>query len=333
MEIRDYLSDDGQTVLALCTSLALPPHEETIGGAPFTLSEWNKLERQIENSALKQPAALQGLDAGEIKAKLNIEGDDAERIVRLLERTGRVSLELERLFSGGIWAVTRLDAQYPQKLLNTLKHQAPSVLFGSGDIHLLKRNSVAVVGSRNLDEAGIEFARATGRKAVESKLAVVSGGARGSDRLAMEGALEAGGVALGALADSLEASIRKADVREFILDGRLVMVTMYAPNAGFSVGAAMGRNKVIYGLSDFAVIVSSDLQTGGTWAGAREALKAGWCPVFVRDGEKMPKGNEALIKLGAVPFPEAEFKELTNLASWMKQNAKTRPVEQDLFST
>jgi predicted Rossmann fold nucleotide-binding protein DprA/Smf involved in DNA uptake len=239
---------------------------------------------------------------------------------------------LEKLFSNGIWAVTRVDEQYPQKLLNTLKHQAPSVLFGSGDINLLKRNSVAVVGSRSLDEAGIEFARAVGRKAVESKLAVVSGGARGSDRLAMEGALEAGGVALGALADSLEATVRKADVREFIQDGRLVMVTMYAPNAGFSVGAAMGRNKVIYGLSDFAVIVSSDFQTGGTWAGATEALKGNWCPVFVRDGGNMPKGNGPLIKLGAVPLPETEFSEISNLAAWLKKNGKTRPVEQDLFS-
>lgn len=332
MDIRDYLSDDGQAVLALCSALALPPHEETIGGAPFTLSEWNKLERQIEKSTLRKPAALNGLDASQVRMQLNIAGDDAERVARLLDRSGRISLELEKLFSNGIWAVTRQDEQYPEKLLRTLKHQAPSVLFGSGDITLLKRNSVAVVGSRNLDEAGIAFARAVGRKAVESKLAVVSGGARGSDRLAMEGALEAGGVALGALADSLEATARKADVREFILDGRLVMVTMYAPNAGFSVGAAMGRNKVIYGLSDYAVIVSSDLQSGGTWAGATEALKASWCPVFVRDGDNIPKGNGALIKLGAVPLPEAAFNELGDLAAWMKQNGKTKPVEQDLFS-
>jgi predicted Rossmann fold nucleotide-binding protein DprA/Smf involved in DNA uptake len=332
MDIREYLSDDGQAVLALCSSVALPPHEETIGGAPFTLSEWNKLEKQIEKSPLKKPSALNGLDAAQVKTQLSIAGDDAERVARLLDRSGRISLELEKLFSNGVWAVTRMDEQYPQKLLKTLKHHAPSVLFGSGDINLLKRNSVAVVGSRNLDEAGIEFARATGRKAVESRLAVVSGGARGSDRLAMEGALEAGGAALGALADSLEATVRKADVREFIQDGRLVMVTMYAPNAGFSVGAAMGRNKVIYGLSDYAVIVSSDLQTGGTWAGATEALKGSWCPVFVRDGENLPKGNAALIKLGAIPLPEADFSDIPNLATWLKQNGKTKPVEQDLFS-
>jgi hypothetical protein len=65
---------------------------------------------------------------------------------------------------------------------------------------------------------------------------------------------------------------------------RQKLLTPNLPTAGFSVGGAMGRNKIIYGLADFAVVVSSDFQTGGTWAGAVEALKGGWCPVFVREG-------------------------------------------------
>src|SRR5206468_1140399 len=137
---------------------------------------------------------------------------------------------------------------------------------------------------RNIDEAGAAFAREVGRKAAAAKLLVVSGGARGTDRIAMDGALEADGNAVGAMADTLETTARKSDVRELLLDGRLVLLTPYLPAAGFSVGAAMGRNKIIYGLADFAVVVSSDYQTGGTWAGAVEALKAGWCPVFVREG-------------------------------------------------
>ena len=92
-----------------------------------------------------------------------------------------------------------------------------------------------------------------------------------------------------------------------LLDGQLALITAYAPTAGFSVGAAMGRNKVIYGLSDFAVVVSSDFQTGGTWAGAVQALKAGWCPLFVRNGENVPKGNKELLKLGATSLPEFQL--------------------------
>src|SRR5262249_51442766 len=158
-----------------------------------------------------------------------------------------------------------------------------------------------------------EYAAQIGRKAVASALAVVSGGARGTDRIAMTAALEAGGSALGALADSLEATVRKPDVREMLSEGRLVLVTPYAPDAGFSVGAAMGRNKVIYGLADFAVVVSSDYQTGGTWAGATEALKADWCPVFVRDGADAPKGNRELLKLGATRLSDAELGRVADL--------------------
>jgi predicted Rossmann fold nucleotide-binding protein DprA/Smf involved in DNA uptake len=162
-------------------------------------------------------------------------------------------------------------------------------------------------------------------------LPVVSGGARGTDRLAMGAALEAGGVAFGVLADSLERTVRQPDLRQLLMDGQLVLLTPYAPTAGFSVGAAMGRNKVIYGLADFAVVVSSDYQTGGTWAGAAEALKAGWCPVFARDGAEVPKGNRELLKLGAVPLAEADLKTTDSLADWLRDHAKTKPVERDLF--
>ena len=300
--------------------------------APFTLSEWNKLARQIHDSPLKQPAALQGRTADDLAPRTwPCLPDDAERIVRLLDRSGRLALELEGLFSRGLWAVTRVDEQYPKKLRDTLKHQAPTVLFGAGDLQLLRRGGIAVIGSRNIDEAGTAFAQEVGRKAAAARLPVVSGGARGTDRLAMGAALEAGGIAFGVLADSLERTVRQPDLRQLLLDGQLVLLTPYAPTAGFSVGAAMGRNKVIYGLADFAVVVSSDFQTGGTWAGAVEALKAGWCPVFARDGANVPKGNRELLKLGAAPLAEGELQTADNLADWLRDHAKRKPVERDLF--
>jgi len=120
-------------------------------------------------------------------------------------------------------------------------------------------------------------------------------------------------------------------VREFVSDGKLVLLTPYAPTAGFSVGAAMGRNKVIYGLAGFAAVVSSDHQTGGTWAGALEALKGGWCPVLVRDGDGVPRGNKELLKLGAIALPAGELPEISNLAEWVRQHAPAKAVEAELF--
>jgi predicted Rossmann fold nucleotide-binding protein DprA/Smf involved in DNA uptake len=329
MDVRQYLSDDGQALLALCSPFALT--DDRLDGGPFTLAEWNKIEKQVEQSAWKHPAELQGRTADQIAKSLSISMGDANRIARLLERSGRMALELENIFSRGMWVVTRMDQLYPAKLRATLKHQAPTVLFGAGEIELLARGGVAVIGSRNIDEAGTLFAREAGRKIAESGFPVISGGARGTDRLAMEGSLQSDGFAIGALADSLEATIRKADVRDFVINGRLALLTPYSPTAGFSIGAAMGRNKVIYGLSDFAIVVSSDYQTGGTWAGASEALKTNWCPVFVRDSAAAPKGNRELVKLGGVALPEDELAKISNLTNWMRDKVKHTLVEQELF--
>ena len=205
------------------------------------------------------------------------------------------------------------------------------MLFGSGDLQLLRRGGIAIVGSRNIDEAGAAFARAVGRQAAAAGSVVISGGARGTDRLAMEGGLEVGGVAVGILADSLERTIAQHDLRRLLLDGNLTFVTPYIPTAGFSVGGAMGRNKIIYGLADYTIVVSSEFKTGGTWAGASEALKNGSCPVFVRDGPKAPKGNGELIKLGANALSENDLEVINNLPQWLQQHTRVAPVEQDLF--
>jgi predicted Rossmann fold nucleotide-binding protein DprA/Smf involved in DNA uptake len=224
-----------------------------------------------------------------------------------------------------------VDDLYPAKLRNTLKHQAPSVLFGAGDIRLLAKAGVAVVGSRSIDESAAAFAKELGRKTASAGLPLVSGGAKGSDQHGMAGAMEAEGTAIGALADSLEATVRKSEVRDLLLDGRLLLLTPYAPTAGFSVGAAMGRNKLIYGLAESAVVVQSDFQTGGTWAGAVEALKANWCPVFVRESAQTPKGNLELIKLGAASFPEAEFQAISDLPDWFRLHARVKEEQGNLF--
>jgi predicted Rossmann fold nucleotide-binding protein DprA/Smf involved in DNA uptake len=333
MNAHDYLGDDGQAMLLLCSSLALPAKAKEMDLSPLKLSEWNQLERKIRESSLKTPAALQGQSADELAKAVALPTDEAERITRLLEFAGQLSVELQSLFDQGLWAVTRVDECYPSRMRDTLKHQAPVILFGAGDIRLLQRSGVAVVGSRNIDEAGAAFAREVGAKAVAAKLPVVSGGARGTDRIAMQAALDADGIAFGALADSLERTAHQADVRECVSDGRLVLLTPYAPTAGFSVGAAMGRNKLIYGLAGFAVVVSSDHQTGGTWAGAVEALKANWCPVLVRDDEGVPRGNKELLKLGAVALSVDELAAISDLPAWVRQHASGGPAEQDLFAS
>jgi len=328
---HEFLSEDGLVVLALCSGLGYDSKTGAGLASPLTLSEWNKLASVISNSSLKNPAGLLGHDSADLGKALQIPLDEAERLARLLERASRLPLELESLFSRGMWVVTRVDSKYPAKLRDSLQRHAPAVLFGAGRIELLARSGIAVVGSRGIDAVGAAFAQEVGRKSAAAGLPIVSGGAKGTDRLAMQGALEGGGIAFGVLADTLERTIRQGDVRQFLLDEKLVLLTPYLPTAGFSVGAAMGRNKLIYGLADFAVVVSSDFQTGGTWAGAVEALKAGWCPVFVRDGQGVPQGNRELLKRGAVAVSEAELEQSASISEWLRGHAQSKQIETDLF--
>ena len=83
------------------------------------------------------------------------------------------------------------------------------------------------------------------------------------------------------------------------------MCTPYAPNSPFSVGKAMGRNKLIYALSAVTVAVAADRGSGGTWSGATEALKGNYCRVAVWRGSGEGPGNEALEQKGALPITSA----------------------------
>ncbi len=329
IDAHELLSDDGAAVVMLCSQLALGNGDEP-GVLPLTLREWNALARRIHDSEMKRPSALLGVSAEDLARCLGVTLAEAERIAQLLARGGGVALELEQLAASGIWCVTRADESYPARIRNTLKNQAPAVLFGAGDMRIFEKPAIGIVGSRDLDENGGDFARRLGAVCARFLVAVVSGGARGTDRIAMQGALDADGYAIGVLPDSLIRTIRQPDVRQFIADGRLVLLTPYRPDNGFSVGAAMGRNKIIYGAADFSVVVSSDYHKGGTWAGAVETLAAGWCPVFVRSGDKGP-GNQELINKGARPISDTDLEGVDDLVEWMKNHAGSHPQQAELL--
>jgi predicted Rossmann fold nucleotide-binding protein DprA/Smf involved in DNA uptake len=326
-EVQARLNDDAAAIVMLCSRLGLSDDSE-FPKPVLTLKEWNVFARKVQASALGRPGALLGLSAEALSQSLSIGEGEGERIAALLNRGGAVAFELEQLSSSGVWCVTRADDFYPLRLQNTLKHQAPPVLFGAGDASILQRQAVGIVGSRNIDDHGADFARRLGELCARSSVAVVSGGARGTDRHAMQGALDAGGYAVGVLADSLTKTIRQSDVRSFIADGRLVLLTPYRPDNGFSIGTAMGRNKLIYGSSDYAVIVSSDYEKGGTWAGAVEALTAGWCPLFVRAGNDAGSGNQELINRGAHALSDADVTDIDCVIRWMKERAIAQPQQE-----
>jgi predicted Rossmann fold nucleotide-binding protein DprA/Smf involved in DNA uptake len=147
---------------------------------------------------------------------------------------------------------------------------------------------------------------------------------------------------VGVLPEGVERRLREPSTRSVVAGGQAVLVSPYHPGAAFSAGAAMGRNKLIYALSDVAVVVSSADGSGGTWTGAVEAIKGGWVPVLVRDDPGVPAGNLSLIEQGAVPILTASIGaslSAIELARWAgeapRQRADSDPTyeQQVLFDT
>jgi DNA processing protein len=314
------LSDDSIAIIMLCSHLGLPPKPEP---APLTLRSWNPIAKKLSAAELR-PNDLLGKTSAEIESILGISDKEANRISKLLSRGGSIAIELEKLSSLGIWVCTRADDHYPGKYKERLKEAAPPVIFGAGNEDLPGDPGIAVVGSRNVDQAGQEFAEFIGNACSFHGMVVYSGGARGVDILSMKAAIDGRGYSVGVLAHSLVKVIREPENRQAISSGYLTLITSYSPYAGFSVGAAMGRNKLIYTLADYGLVIASDLGKGGTWTGANEVLKNGWVPLFAVSGPGVPEGNKELITKGAKPMPAPFPVDVKEFKNWLAEHS-SRP--------
>ena len=267
--------------------------------------EYKRIARRLREMQ-RQPADLLSQDAADLHRACQLVVEES-RLHRLLGRGFLLSQAIERWKARAIWVISRADADYPRRLKARLREDAPAVLYGCGNISLLETGGLAVVGSRHVDDSLIGYTMAVGRLAARAGRTLVSGGARGIDQAAMRGALEAGGKASGVLADSLEKTAMNREHRNLLLGGQLVLISPYDPSVGFNVGNAMQRNKLIYALADVSLVVNSDRNKGGTWAGATEQLeKLRLVPVYVRSTGEPSTGLVALCSKGAVPWPNPQ---------------------------
>ena len=295
------VSEQTKAILLL-TSPLIVGRPQRDGPKILTPTEYNKLAARLMELK-RQPVDLLGNERDDLVHNL-ADTLDSERLLHLLDRGLLMSQAIDQWQSRGIWIVSRADATYPKRLKAKLKQQAPPILFGCGEPSLLEQGGLGIVGSRKVDDAISEFVENAARLASNSGYSVVSGGARGVDQIAMSTALDVEGTVVGALAENLNRAVVSSQYRNALRSHSLVLISAVDPSAGFNVGNAMARNKLIYALSDAGLVANADYEKGGTWAGAIEQInRLKCCPVYVRTTERTPKGNKALIERGAHPWP------------------------------
>ncbi len=174
----------------------------------------------------------------------------------------------------------------------------------AGPVTWLSAGGLGVVGSRDASPVALEVARSAAKVAVGYGVPVVSGLARGIDQESMAGAIDGGGAVVGIPAEGLRVAARSPEVRRRVHSGELCIASPYAPAMRFTAGNATGRNKIVYGLADVTLVVCSDNASGGTWEGAKEALRRGFGPVAVWSGDGEGPGNAALMAIGGAPITD-----------------------------
>lgn len=199
----------------------------------------------------------------------------------------------------GIVMVGLGEASYPEALRHI--HNAPLLLYGRGDIGLLHRDQLGIVGSRNATRAGLDHARQFAGELSRRGLVITSGLALGVDGAAHAGALDAGMptiAVVGCGLDRLYPAQHRKLAHRIIEQG--LMVSEYPPGTQARAAHFPQRNRIISGLSRGVLVVEASLRSGSLIT-AKMALEQGR-EVFAIPGSvhsPVARGCHQLIKQGA----------------------------------
>lgn len=227
--------------------------------------------------------------------------DMARRILCLLGEEDLLAYYLQQGSKLGCVPMTRVSQGYPQVLKSCLGAEAPGCLWAKGDLKLLEEPKVALVGSRDIREQNLRFAREVGIQAARQGFVLVSGNARGADRAAQEACLRAGGQVISVVADQLAKQPAC---------GRVLYLSEDHYDGAFSAVRALSRNRVIHALGECVFVAQCGYQTGGTWDGTVKDLRFRWSPVRCFDD-----GSAAVRLLEQMGAELIGLEELADLAS------------------
>lgn len=252
---------------------------------PLTMAQLRRLgERVRQSPKISEDRTLTLQDLLDLGCDLAF----AQRVLGLLEGEEALNRYLQWGSRWGCVPICRTSAQYPVRLIRALGDKAPSCLWAKGDISLLNRETVGLVGSRDLRIPNARFAEFVGRVAAKTDRVLVSGNAQGADRTGQNACLRWGGKVISVVAEELH----RLPEREGVL-----YLSEDDFDAPFTAHRALSRNRVIHILSDRVYVAQCTNGKGGTWDGTTRNLREKWSPVFCfRDGSD---AMSALEKLGA----------------------------------
>lgn len=215
---------------------------------------------------------------------------------------------------------SRLSSQYRYIFYDNPEYPAQvkelevnvNLLYYSGELRLSNSNKiVAVVGSRNASQRGIETAKFVAKRLAENGFTIVSGLAAGIDTAALTSAMDSGGKVIGVIGTPIDEVYPKENINlqssissEHLLISQVPIALYKRLHWKIKRGFFTERNKVMAALSIATIIVEAS-ETSGTRIQARECRKLGRKLIFLSPAVDNPK----------VRWPKALIGESASLAT------------------
>lgn len=238
---------------------------------------------------------------------------------------GVAQAELSKGRALGATLLIHGEPDYPQALLDI--PDAPPVLWALGDMTLLNRPAVGMVGARNASSLGVRMARRLGAGLSQAGITIVSGLARGIDSAAHEAALDGQGRTIAVMAGGIDVIYPPENATlAAAIDDAGCRISEHPPGLQPQARHFPLRNRIVAGLSRAVVVVEAAAKSGSLIT-ARAALdygrdvmavpghpfdaRASGCNILIRDGAMLIRGPQDVLEALGAPTdgtPEPEIR-------------------------
>jgi DNA processing protein len=244
-------------------------------------------------------------------------GEEVAESISNWEKSVDLAGELKRIADFGCHVLISSDENYPASLREI--YDPPLVLYVKGALTAKDKNAVAMVGSRQTTHYGIETARKLAYQLAYVGVTVVSGGARGIDTAAHQGALSAKGRTICVLGTGINLIFPTENAELFErIKANGAVITQFPFNRPADKQSFPIRNRIVAGMTLGTVVVEANLSSGALITanfateygrqifavpGRIDSPRSKGCHDLIKKGAKLCEGAEDILSEFEYLFP------------------------------
>lgn len=264
---------------------------------PFSTREWQELEKKIRASQLKSVSTLITSKAETLRIKLELEEEDINRILCFNKGLYFLFQQLQELEGMGMFVTTKYEDNYPDQLKRKKKKEMPAILYYCGNINNLSVPAIGVTGPKKTNKRIDNNTKEIITKLSGEGYALVCCGSRGVEKNASRQMLKNGGKTIQVTCGNYWNEIREN--AKYLKNGQMLLVSANSPFEDFNLVDAIDRIQYAFCLTDYTIVMHSQINLGSIWMVAIQNFKEKWTKlVAVVDDEF--HGNARLVESGAI---------------------------------